>query len=112
MQINIVSATKKNVPIYNLTITVTEGGSSKTIKLAESFTQWFDEQGRFVAVPFQQILATAVPLIGKRDPKRVAVSQDLLDASPDVLDAILAADTAAGSSTATDAQKGGKRRKA
>lgn len=57
-----------------------------------------------------------MPLIGKSDPKRVTVSQELLDASPDVLDAILAANSAAavGSSTAAEAagKQGGKRRKA
>ncbi|CAM1503031.1 Fc.00g078070.m01.CDS01 [Cosmosporella sp. VM-42] len=115
-KIHIVSATKKNVPIYNLTVTVTDGSSTKSIKLAKSFTEWFDETGQFVAVPFQQILATSVPAIGKRDPKRVAVSQDLLDANPDVLDAILAADSAGavGSSTAAEpvGKKGKQRRKA
>lgn len=104
------------MPIYNLTITVTDSGSTKTIKLAKSFTQWFDETGRFVVAPFQQMLASSVPTIGKRDPKRVAVSQELLDASPDVLDAILASSAASedGNSTAAEpvAKKGGKRRKA
>lgn len=71
--------------------------------------------GQFVAIPFQEMLASSVPVIGKRDPKRVAVSQDLLNASPDVLDAILAANasSAVGSSTAAEAasKTGGKRRK-
>ena len=66
-------------------------------------------------MPFQQILASSVPVIGKGDPKRVAVSQELLDANPDVLDAILAADAAGtvGSTTAAEpvSKKGKQRRK-
>ncbi|KAF4462782.1 microsomal signal peptidase subunit [Fusarium albosuccineum] len=115
-KISITSSTKKNVPIYNLSITVTDSNSkSSVLKISKPFTGWFDETGQFVAIPFQELLATSVPLIGKRDPKRVTVSQDLLAASPDVLDAILAANstTAEGSSTAAEAsgKKGGKRRK-
>ncbi|KAH6890561.1 microsomal signal peptidase 25 kDa subunit-domain-containing protein [Thelonectria olida] len=116
--ISIVSATKKNVPVYNLTITVTDKASKKHVfTFSKPFTAWFDETGRFVAVPFQELLATTVPLVGKCDPKRVTVSQDLLDATPEVLDAILAANSAAavGSSSAAEvAGKGGKskRRKA
>ncbi|KAJ3523897.1 hypothetical protein NM208_g12273 [Fusarium decemcellulare] len=116
LTISITSSTKKNVPVYNLSITVTDNNSkSSVLKISKPFTGWFDETGQFVAIPFQELLATSVPLIGKRDPKRVTVSQDLLDASPDVLDAILAANstTAEGSSTAAEAsgKKGGKRRK-
>lgn len=89
---------------------------TQNFKLAKSFTEWFDETGQFVAVPFQEILATNVPLIGQRDQKRVkSASEDLLHADPDVLDAILAANSAEpeGSSTAAEApaKKGGKRRK-
>ncbi|KAF4983289.1 hypothetical protein FZEAL_1274 [Fusarium zealandicum] len=112
-KISISSSTKKNVPIYNMSITVTDTNSKSSVqKISQPFTGWFDETGLFVAVPFQEMLAMSVPLIGKRDPKRVTVSQDLLDANPDVLDAILAAN--AGSSTAAEAagSKGSKRRKA
>ncbi|KAM5345338.1 hypothetical protein ACJ41O_011200 [Fusarium nematophilum] len=115
-KISISSSTKKNVPVYNLAITVTDNNSKSTVlKLSKPFTSWFDQTGQFVAIPFQEVLASSVPLIGKRDPKRVAVSQDLLDANPDVLDAILAANSTAptGSSTAAEptGKKGGKRRK-
>ncbi|KAH7159878.1 microsomal signal peptidase 25 kDa subunit-domain-containing protein [Dactylonectria estremocensis] len=115
--ISISTSTKKNVPIYNLTVTVTTKDSKKqAIKIAKPFSAWFDQIGQFVAVPFQEMLASSVPLIGKGDPKRVTVSQELLDANPDVLDAILAANaaTAVGSSTAAEVanKQGGKRRKA
>ena len=58
------------------------------------------------------MLANAVPVIGKRDPKRVTVSKELLDASPDVLDAILAANANATGSENPDATgtKAAKRR--
>ncbi|KAL5597807.1 hypothetical protein ACKRZS_011221 [Fusarium odoratissimum] len=115
-KISISSSTKKNVPIYNLTITVTDKNSKSTVhKISKPFSGWFDQTGQFVAVPFQELLANSVPLIGKRDPKRVTVSKELLDASPDVLDAILAANATgaeAASTTEVTEKKGGKRRKA
>lgn len=86
--------------------------------LSKPYTAWFDETSHFAPVPFQEALATGVPIIGRCDSKRVAVSQDLLDATPEVLDAILAANSAAavGSSSAAEVVgkggKGGKRRKA
>ncbi|KAM0562457.1 hypothetical protein ACHAPJ_002147 [Fusarium lateritium] len=113
-KISISSSTKKNVPIYNLTVTVTDKNSNSSVhEVSKPFSGWFDETGQFVAVPFQELLANSVPLIGKRDPKRVTVSQELLDASPDVLDAILAANSATAETTSTadvTEKKGGKRR--
>ncbi|KAM0353383.1 hypothetical protein ACHAP4_008629 [Fusarium culmorum] len=113
-KISIASSTKKNVPIYNLTITVTDKNSKSNVyKVSKPFSEWFDQTGQFVAVPFQAMLANAVPVIGKRDPKRVTVSKELLDASPDVLDAILAANaTGAEAETADAAGKKAKRRNA
>ncbi|CVL01007.1 related to signal peptidase 18 KD subunit [Fusarium mangiferae] len=115
-KISISSSTKKNVPIYNLTITVTDKNSKPTVhKISKPFSGWFDQTGQFVAVPFQELLANSVTLIGKRDPKRVTVSKELLDASPDVLDAILAANATGAEAASTPEvteKKGGKRRKA
>ncbi|KAJ9417484.1 microsomal signal peptidase 25 kDa subunit-domain-containing protein [Fusarium oxysporum] len=99
-KISISSSTKKNVPIYNLTITVTDKNSKSTVhKISKPFSGWFDQTGQFVA----------------RDPKRVTVSKELLDASPDVLDAILAANATGAEAASTPEvteKKGGKRRKA
>ncbi|CAJ0541689.1 Ff.00g081760.m01.CDS01 [Fusarium sp. VM40] len=114
-KISISSSTKKNVPIYNLAVTVTDKGSKPSVhKISKPFTGWFDETGQFVAVPFQELLANSVPVIGKRDPKRVTVSSELLGASPDVLDAILAANATGAETVTADVteNKGGKRRKA
>lgn len=91
-------------------ITLTsKNGEKKVINLSQPFNQWFDSQGRFVAVPFQEILATNIPAVGKLDPKRVtSASQGY---STDVLDALYAESTATGSGA--EATKGGsKRRKA
>ncbi|KAH6969616.1 hypothetical protein HG530_005304 [Fusarium avenaceum] len=114
-KISISSSTKKNVPIYNLAVTVTDKSSKPSVhKISKPFTGWFDETGQFVAVPFQELLANSVPVIGKRDPKRVTVSSELLGASPDVLDAILAANATGAETVTADVteNKGGKRRKA
>lgn len=106
--VTIATSTKKNVPIYNITITVKpKTGKAQTITLAEPFAGWFDDLGHFVAIPFQQVFATAVPAIGKLDPKRVKVSKESMGADAGMLDAVLAAS----SNDAGDAE-GSRRRKA
>ncbi|KFY63696.1 hypothetical protein V497_01933, partial [Pseudogymnoascus sp. VKM F-4516 (FW-969)] len=42
-----------------------------TTTLSRPFADWFDSAGHFVALPFQQMLAGAAPVIGKADPGRV-----------------------------------------
>ncbi|KAI0387326.1 SPC25-domain-containing protein [Hypomontagnella monticulosa] len=113
--ISIATSTKKNVPIYNVKITVTpKKGSPQTIELAKSFTEWFDVQGRFIARPFQTILASNVPLIATADPKRVqpaTPAADYLSADASVLDAIAASETTSTGAEAASGKKS-KRRKA
>ncbi|KAK1238773.1 hypothetical protein MKX07_004349 [Trichoderma sp. CBMAI-0711] len=113
-KITVATSTKKLDPTYRLSITVTDtSAKSRIIEIAKPFASFFDESGYFVAGPFQQILATAVPIVGKLDPKRIkSESQDMLNASPEILDAILAANNAAAASTGAEAAEGGKRRKA
>lgn len=41
------------------------------VSLKKPFTQWFDREGGFVALPFQQMFASNVPVIGVADPDRV-----------------------------------------
>lgn len=122
-KVTISSTTVKNDPTYRLSISVIPKGSAtaQNLTIARAFNEWFDSAGHFVAAPFQTMLATAVPAIGKLDSKRLktaastsmpADSQRKYD--PEVLDALLAAST---SGTATGAEpstakKGGSRRKA
>ena len=44
-------------------------GETKTLELSSPFTRWFDVNGCFVAIPFQQWLASEIPLIGEVDLK-------------------------------------------
>jgi len=120
-QVSISTSTQKNVPMYNVTIVVTPKNSAKgqTIKLSRPFSEWFDAGGRFVAAPFQTILATSVPSIGQLDSKRVVVAPVAEAAdqkySAEMLDVLAAAtsDTQTASATGSlGAKKGGKRRKA
>jgi signal peptidase complex subunit 2 len=71
--IRISTKTEKHVPIYNLAITVTgkEGKEGKEIKLKKPFTGWFDKSGAFHSLPFQQMFASNVSLIGEADPGKV-----------------------------------------
>jgi signal peptidase complex subunit 2 len=99
-----------------ITITGKKGEQTK-LDVARSFTQWFDFQGRFIVVPFQEMLATEIPLVGKLDPKRIkSATHELLESSPGVLDALLAASSASATGSAVSAEatakKAGKRRKA
>ncbi|POS76917.1 microsomal signal peptidase 25 kDa subunit [Diaporthe helianthi] len=118
-QITIATHTKKNVPIYNLAITITpKTGSPTTINLSRSFTEWFDAAGRFVATPFQTMLASTVPVIGSLDPKRAnaPTAESVPQYTDEELSAMLAAASASSDGTAeatgSSAKKGGKRRKA
>lgn len=71
--ITIATKTDKHIPIYNMTITTYWKGGSKpeVVKLKLPFTKWFDREGHFVSLPFQQVLASNVPLVGASDPERV-----------------------------------------
>jgi signal peptidase complex subunit 2 len=115
-KISISTSTKKNVPIYNMKITTkSKKGDEKTIEAARSFTEWFDAQGRFIALPFQTMLATTVPVIAKADPKRAAAAgttdstSDFLSADAATLDALAASSEATGADAGS---KKSKRRKA
>lgn len=117
-KITIATSTKKNVPIYNMKLTITpkKGGKESTIELKRSFTEWFDSAGHFISLPFQIMLATSVPVIAKADPKRASVqapASDFAAMDANMLDA-LAADSTTGTATGAEAGSGKrtKRRKA
>ena len=70
MQVSIASNVKKHTPLYYITVQQKNStGDKEPLKLSASFTRWFDQDGSFVAKPFQQWLATEVPAIGAADPK-------------------------------------------
>ncbi|KAK5988912.1 Signal peptidase complex subunit 2 [Cladobotryum mycophilum] len=112
-KISITSATKKNEPIYKLAITITPKSSKpQKFEVTKPFATFFDESGYFVAVPFQEILATTVPVIGQRDPKRNKTeSQKMLDANPELLNAYLASTTEGSTGVEAVDDHDGKRRK-
>lgn len=66
-QITIASTTKSHIPIYHLRIHV----DGRKLEIQAPFTRWFTSDGFFVAKPFQQWLASEVPLIGEGDPNNV-----------------------------------------
>ncbi|KAL2070638.1 hypothetical protein VTL71DRAFT_13664 [Oculimacula yallundae] len=73
-KIQIASKTQKHVPVYDLTITVWEKAGSregKVVRVKKPFTQWFDKKGHFVALPFQQMIASATEVVGRLDPAKV-----------------------------------------
>ena len=58
----------KHTPVYNIKVEYSNGeGKRKTLELSSPFTRWFDVNGFFVAKPFQQWLASEIPLIGLVD---------------------------------------------
>ncbi|OBT53935.1 hypothetical protein VE04_04321 [Pseudogymnoascus sp. 24MN13] len=74
-KIAISTSTKKHTPTYTLTITSQSptSAAATTTTLSRPFADWFDSAGHFVALPFQQMLAGAAPVIGKADPGRAAL---------------------------------------
>ncbi|KAL8702527.1 MAG: hypothetical protein Q9201_004293 [Fulgogasparrea decipioides] len=75
LQVSIASSVRKHKPIYNLKVRYQRlGKEPKTLEISAPFTRWFDSDGYFVATPFQQWLASEVPIIGEADSKKVASS--------------------------------------
>ncbi|KAK4170127.1 microsomal signal peptidase 25 kDa subunit-domain-containing protein [Cladorrhinum sp. PSN259] len=125
--IKVSSSTNKNEPVYRLTVEVkNKDGGKDVLKIDREFKEWFDAAGRFVAAPFQTVLATGVPAIGAVDIKRVQAAVNKKEEAaaegvtagytPELLEALANAavvGSAEGSAdSGTDAKKGGKRRKA
>lgn len=68
--LSIGSSVAKHTPTYNITVEYSNPkGETQTLKLSSPFTRWFDIDGFFVAKPFQQWLASEIPLIGQVDTK-------------------------------------------
>ncbi|KAI4202367.1 MAG: hypothetical protein LQ350_002585 [Teloschistes chrysophthalmus] len=73
--ISIASSVNKHKPIYNLRVRYEKQGKKpQQLNISAPFTRWFDSDGFFVATPFQQWLASEIPVIGEADPKKVASS--------------------------------------
>ncbi|KAB5580910.1 microsomal signal peptidase 25 kDa subunit-domain-containing protein [Coniochaeta sp. 2T2.1] len=70
--VTIATSTTKHDPTYHLTITISpKFGTPQTTTISRPFNTWFDGAGHFVPAPFQTMLATAIPAVGKLDPKRL-----------------------------------------
>ncbi len=48
-----------------------KGGKKETVSIKKPFNLWFDKAGHFVALPFQQMLASGVKIVGEADPTKV-----------------------------------------
>ncbi|KAF2197806.1 hypothetical protein GQ43DRAFT_190151 [Delitschia confertaspora ATCC 74209] len=74
-RIKISSSVKKHIPIYNLSVTFQptpySSNPPQTIKIRAPFTRWFSSDGYFIAKPFQQWLASEIPVVGAADPSKV-----------------------------------------
>ncbi|MCJ1465664.1 hypothetical protein MMC07_004283 [Pseudocyphellaria aurata] len=84
--LTVASKVTKHTPVYNLTVrhANTSGNriSWKTSEISAPFTRWFDADGHFIAQPFQQWLATEIPIIGQADTRNVVrVSQETAEGS-------------------------------
>ncbi|OIW35457.1 hypothetical protein CONLIGDRAFT_627520 [Coniochaeta ligniaria NRRL 30616] len=114
--ITIATSTRKNIPEYNLTITIqpkSKSAKPETFTITRPFTEWFDAAGHFVPAPFQTVLATAIPVVGKLDPKRVPAEKTDSRYTAEMLDALSAAtssEMASGTDVAASGGKKGKRR--
>jgi len=75
IKVRISSSTKKHIPIYECDVVFTPApyasNPKQTIHIRAPLTRWFTSDGYFVAKPFQQWLASEVPVIGAADPNNV-----------------------------------------
>ncbi|KAF2682429.1 hypothetical protein K458DRAFT_444103 [Lentithecium fluviatile CBS 122367] len=73
--VRIATSAKKHFPIYEVDVTFTPApvnkGHPQKIHIRAPFTRWFTADGYFIAKPFQQWLASEVPVIGAADPENV-----------------------------------------
>lgn len=114
-QIEVSTTVKKHVSIYNLTATYTYASSPKipnSVSISKPFAEWFDASGKFVALPFQQMLASEVPVIGKADPARALKPEADLKELQETLMAADAVATAKASGSAVSGEKTRSRKKA
>lgn len=118
-QITVATHTKKNVPEYNVKVTLDSPAkkpAQSVIEFNRPFANWFDAEGHFVTIPFQEMLATAIPSVGKLDTRRVKPVEAESQYSDQVLEAVLAASSASATGSAVGAEavaaKASKRRKA
>jgi hypothetical protein len=83
--------------VYEVDVTFTPAGSShpQKIHIRTPFTRWFTSDGYFIAKPFQQWLASEVPVVGAADPNNVVEEIGRGSGSENVVDA-------AGSQSAID----------
>lgn len=74
MQLSIATNSAKHTPIYSVTVTYqNSSGNEEKKEMSSRFTRWFDHDGFFVAKPFQQWLASEIPIIGQADPTNAMV---------------------------------------
>lgn len=134
--VRITTGVRKNVPVYEVTVEVSPAkgkgnGKKEVVQVKRAFTEWFDGAGRFVAAPFQGMLAGSFAVVGKADPKRAAAAAGAGEGkrgeegpaaavyTPEMLEMLAKADVSVVGSAAEEVtgseaagKKGGKRRKA
>src|SRR5256885_13694680 len=70
---------RKHTPISILKVRYAPASSPSSysdITISAPFSKWFTSKGEFVAKPFQQWLATEIPVVGNADPKNAVLPRD------------------------------------
>ena len=115
MQLIVSTQTKKMDPYYRLTARYTastSGTNFQEIQIKAPFMQWITADGYFVAKPFQQWLASSVPLIAQADPKNAVEDVGKGSAQPQTIQAETVGAALDAFATGSNKEAGGKRRKA
>ncbi|KAI9841685.1 MAG: hypothetical protein M1838_003456 [Thelocarpon superellum] len=112
-ELEITTRSDKHSPLYHLHARYRSGSSQKweTRELEAPFTRWFDEDGHFVALPFQRWLASEVPVIGRADPNNAkggARKPEAVLSAVDHLAADNATATTSGASVKSGSGSGGE----
>jgi len=112
-QLIISTKTKKHDPLYRLTARYTSPNSStlKEMSIEAPVMRWFTADGFFIAKPFQQWLASSIPLIGQLDPTNASETGAQSSAQEQTIDPSVLQAALDGFATGTKPSQGGKKRK-
>ncbi|EKG22045.1 Signal peptidase complex subunit 2 [Macrophomina phaseolina MS6] len=77
-KLEIASRVEKNLPIYHMTVRFTSSDKKNSkntlwqeIHISAPFTRWFTADGYLATKPFQQFIASEIPIVGAADPDNV-----------------------------------------
>ncbi|KAI9681168.1 MAG: hypothetical protein M1817_002450 [Caeruleum heppii] len=97
-KIEVQTSVKKHSPVYHVRVRYQsldkkknsrEEAEWQTLTLEAPFSRWFDQDGHFVALPFQQWLAEEILVVGRADPSKARAKVDEAHSGPETPDKMM-----------------------